>query len=348
MVIANSLLGEGSFGCVFQPKIPCESKEKKFESKAKKISKKKEVSKIFVNKDDFDMEMEKSKMAAKVNPKGDLMLLPTSSCTTSNATVSKSSTVINECDALVQSVYNKSKKLYQMNMPYGGERVDKYLKKIPKTRKQFLEDMMPVFEAVVKLQDANICHQDIKPSNMLYTPNGDVILIDYSLMIPINKVYDVENLSVLKHNYLPYPPEYKMFQLFYKKICKGKGDCPYYQEIQDSLKSFGSEKYYNYREYHSDENFRMEMRILYDWTVKNKDSLVNAYSSFAKKVDIYSVGMCMIMVNNLLIDAPLKKESLSFLKGYNKFVYELTHPHPVKRLDAKMAYATVKKLLKIK
>ncbi len=338
------LLGQGSFGCVFAPKTPCEQ-ETKFESQAKKIPNSKQVSKIFIEKEDFTKELAKSKMAAKVDPKGRTMLLPTSSCKTDNATVkAATSGAYHDCDAFMEHYLQSSTRFYQLNMPYGGKRIDKYLKHLPRKKGvlEFLSDMIPVLEGIVMLDKQRVCHQDIKPSNMLYTPQGNVILIDYSLMKPYEEIYNKTNIAPLKHRYMPYPPEYKMYVLFYRKMCSSN-ICPYLEEVRGNLYSFGGEKYQLYRKFHSPEEDAKWLEQLYKQTLKNKDNLDAEYSKFVNKVDIYSTGISMILMHSYLSKEGIKP---SLLQRYEKLIHDMTHPHPDKRIDPAQALGRAQKLLK--
>lgn len=336
------LLGQGSFGCVFAPLIPCD-KETPFVSK--KVSKSKQVSKVFVTKDDFEKEVSKSKMAAKVDPEGRTMLLPTSSCKTNEATVKAATkSAYYDCDAFMEHYVNSSTRFYQLNMPYGGKRVDKYLKHLEPKKSviEFLSDMIPVLEGLVLLDKQRVCHQDIKPSNMLYTPQGRVILIDYSLMKSYDDIYRKSNISPLKHRYLPYPPEYKMYVLFHKKMCSRKV-CPYWEEVRQNLNSFGGEKYQSYRNFHTVEDDAKALQQLYKWTLSVAENLDQEYNAFVNKIDIYSTGMCMIMLNPYISRDGV---DTTVLMKYDKLVYDMTHPHPNKRIDAAQALVRAQKLLK--
>jgi serine/threonine protein kinase len=341
----DQLLGQGSFGCVVQPRLPCPTKEELFPSKMKKVPRSKQVSKIFTNVSDFQMEMEKSAMAATADPTGRRLLLPTSSCETNRRYVENHSNAIHECDAMMESVYRESKKLYQMNMPYGGTRVDKYLKTANKSRREFLEDLLPVFEGILELAKKSICHQDIKPSNMLYTSIRKIILIDYSLMVPTKDVYKERNLKVLRHSYMPYPPEYKMFYLFYRNQCLKNKPCPYLKEVYETFISFGGDRYESFLNFHEEETIQKQLKSLYEWTLKHKDHLEDAFAGFADKVDPYSVGMCMVMVDRYLDKT---RDSGEFHERYENLVKSLTMIDPRKRPDAVKALHHVQKLLKKK
>lgn len=351
----DTLLGEGSFGCVVQPRLPCPTKEVPFPSSMKAVPRKKQVSKIFTNDSDFSMEMRKSAMAAKADPTGKNLLLPTSSCVTTKKFVDDHSSAIKQCDVMMESLFQQSKKLYQMNMPYGGKRVDKFIKEEGrhKTRREFLQDLVPAFEGLLQLAREGICHQDIKPSNMLYTPQNQIILIDYSLMLPLEDIYTEQNLRVLKHSYLPYPPEFKMFALFFKNACTNA--CPYYKEVYENFTSFGGDRYDSFLHFHSEEEIQKELTTLYKWTVQQykNNRLMEAYRIWSHKIDTYSLGMCMATLDKWLVDGigsqnDNDNKDKKFHKEYTKLVQDMTHIHPRKRLDAEQAWTRVQKILKMK
>jgi hypothetical protein len=165
-------------------------------------------------------------------------------------------------------------------------------------------------------------------------------------MVPFDRVYTEDNLRVLKHSYLPYPPEYKIFALFYKNVCLGSKPCPYYKEVYDTYVSFGADRYQSLLKFHTEADIEKGVKSLYNWTVKHKDRLVQSYLPWVEKVDPYSVGMCMVMVDRWLDEESAM--STSFKNEYIRLVKDLTQVHPKQRMNARQALKRVQKILKMK
>jgi len=186
---------------------------------------------------------------AKIDPTGDLMLIPRSRCdTTREAVLKHPAGYLCEKHSEYPDV-SLTETLHQFIMPHGGVRLDHYIadaaagdaagKSSALTPKQLLAVMMPVLEGISALATNRRCHQDIKTSNILVAAArkgsayekiaadhniGEVArIIDYSLMIPLADVYAAANRRRWKFSYFPYPPEYKMFNYIYNALGAGAG-----------------------------------------------------------------------------------------------------------------------------
>ena len=256
---ALGLVGEGSFGCVFAPPIKCTGPAKGLRNGAPEESPPGAkgpaaatatglVSKVFFDKTDYANELRTSREVAKIDPTGDLMLIPRSRCdTTREAVLKHPAGYLCEKHSEYPDV-SLTQTLHQFIMPHGGVRLDHYIADAAAgatggagalTPKQLLAVMMPVLEGIAALANNRRCHQDIKTSNILVAPArkgsvheklaaehniGEVArIIDYSLMIPLADVYAAANRRRWKFSYFPYPPEYKMFNYIYNALGAGAG-----------------------------------------------------------------------------------------------------------------------------
>jgi len=251
---ALGLVGEGSFGCVFAPPIKCTGPAKALRKGAPEHSPGVKgangaaglVSKVFFDKTDYSNELRTSREVAKIDPSGDLMLIPNSRCdTTREAVLKHPAGYLCEKHSEYPEV-SLTQTLHQFIMPNGGVRLDHYIADAAAaegagalTPKQLLAVMMPVLEGIAALVINRRCHQDIKTSNILVAAarKGSVYekiaaehnmrevarIIDYSLMIPLSDVYAAANRRRWKFSYFPYPPEYKMFNYIYNALGPGAG-----------------------------------------------------------------------------------------------------------------------------
>lgn len=331
------ILGEGSFGCVLKPAPKCVGKERRFRaSKGDEVT----VSKVFERKKDYTQEVAASKKVAKVDPSGSHILVPTSHCETTYGNVA-THPAANDCEIVQDMRFAPpSTKMYQIKMPYGGQRYDKYIKTNAVKLGDFIRQIIHVLEGVQKLQKNRTCHQDLKASNLLISSQGKVMIIDYSLMLPYEQVYSKKNLHRLRHSYFPYPPEYKIFYLVYKHICDGKSCEHLLPQIIKNFAHYGSDRMQLMKELHGD--FHKFVATFYSYVVKNKEKLEQVFLPFAKKMDVYSVGTIMMDMDKYIIKVGA---SASQVQAYYRVMAELTMIDPRKRISVTQAIKKLKAIL---
>lgn len=323
------VLGEGSFGCVLKPPVPC-TKEENILKRTKK--KQQQVGKVFYDQNDYETEVLASKRVIRIDPRGKHILGPTSHCETTFDKVS-SHPAADGCENVRERVFlNPSTPMYQITMPYGGQRYDKYIKLGTTHLTDFVKHMIHVLEGVHKLQRHNTCHQDLKASNLLIDIHGNVMIIDYSLMMSFDEVYSTKNIRRLHHSYFPYPPEYKIFYLIYKKVCEEECSIAL-RQVMKNLEHYGERRREIFESFHgSEDDIRKYVSKLYTYTIKlyrnGTDQLLSAYTTLAKKVDVYSVGTIMMDMDSYIIKKGVSKAKIAL---YRDAIRCMTMVDPRKR-----------------
>ncbi len=322
----TNVLGEGSFGCVVEPALPCKGKATVMSSQ-----KGKQVSKIFSEKKYYDREVKTSRMAAKVDPSGKRLLLPTKLCTTTRKEIEDRPVIVSQCESISDAMdsYGKASKVfYQLQMPYGGMRLDHYVRENPTTKKEMLQMMKYAVDGLELLRKKGMCHQDIKSGNMLRKPSGEAIFIDYSLMIPLKDVYHEKNRRRWKYVYTPHPPEYYLTYMLHEGTCV---DCHLVEKVLHNMKSFGK-RWLQFQKYHKD--LEKEVQELADWMESLPiGRILKTMAVYAGKMDIYSLGMVIVD-----LDRYVKKDVVWDRKhgrAYRELLHGMTHPDPRKRWDLK-------------
>lgn len=310
------VLGEGSYGCVVRPPLECESKSKQISNSDSSVSK------LFVNKDEFQREVKAAKKVAKIDPEGNSILTPSKYCKTSLEKV-RNTNAVWSCETIHEiALMTKKTPVYQLLMPYGGTRLDHFVKSTTLRKKTFVSLMMPVFDGVAKLAKKKYCHQDIKSSNILVRPDGHAIIIDYSLMKKFKEIYAPSNMRRLRHTYYPYPPEYKVLHGLHSM----KTD----KEIVDDVKKNANHYNSKYGEvliesWGGDKGiaaFIAKMRSIPEpekWLAK-----------LADRIDVYSVGAVFVQFGSKLSNSGL---STGFKKIYDELVVKMTMLDPELRIS---------------
>lgn len=281
------LLGEGSYGCAFKPSLKCSSPVKIGDS-----NKPNEVAKVFVDKDDFKKEYKQVKVAAKVDPERKSLLVPIGYCRISREELVRHPASM-ECDA-VQQDYGATpqKRYYQMNMPFGGSRLDTFVKGSKLDAVAFAKILVPIMEGLEMLEKKGYCHQDIKGGNLLVTPAGKGMIIDFTLMIKASDMYTDANQRRRRYSYYPYPPEYKVFNYIQEQQCV-RPPCLPIHEIQENIDSFGSTRSKAVYDFiGGPTKLRAEVVKFYEWAATVPASkLRKTFDAFSNRVDVYSLGM---------------------------------------------------------
>ncbi len=335
------VLGEGSFGCVLKPPVACAKEPKLFA--VKRLQRTQNVGKVFYDKKDYEVEVKASQKVVNIDPRGKHILGPTSHCETTFGKVSDHPSAY-ECKNVRERIFlNPSTPMYQITMPFGGQRYDKFLKNGTTRFDDFIQQIIHVLEGVQKLQRHQTCHQDLKASNLLINRDGTVMIIDYSLMMSFDEIYSKKNLRRLHHSYFPYPPEYKIFYLLDQKICAD--ECAVaLRQVMKNLEHYGNRRKQIFERIHGGEDeIKRFVATLYEYLRKllNKGSHAQLIN-LAKKVDVYSVGAIMMDVDGYILKHGVSKTKLS---KYDDAVRSMTMIDPRKRDTVAVALKKLRAIL---
>ena len=230
-----SLVGEGSYGCVYNPPLPCstsidttKSLNRKMRSRKSKGHDKaapalKYVGKVFP--DDTDA-LDEYAMMKKIHgyDKHGKYTIPIDKKCRVRLRDSKTHTHLKKCD-LFREEFSRRKfqpTYIQLVSKYGGITLSEYMHTHESTYDVFslCSTLMNVVKGLEFLQRKNICHRDIKEANILVstTKRPTSFIIDFGLMIATPDVYKFDELRVLEFEYGYYPPEFRVISNYMKFI----------------------------------------------------------------------------------------------------------------------------------
>lgn len=346
--INDKYLGEGSFGCVISPEVKCNSKENIINNQSNTTQ---FVSKIFTEKENYEKEVNASKVLKTVDKTGKNILLPYKNCEITSEEVLKNKQATN-CEELEFYKNKKTHHLYQLIMPYGGIRYDTYFEQHKPSLKEFFSISEPLFKALLLLEEKKICHYDIRGANVLIGSNKKAIIIDHSLIITFAKLYHSSNIRRLKKSYYPYPPEciayYKLYMNNNKQDSYSDEEF-IYNQFNDSINSYGERRYEAYISLINEKTLYANIDVLLHKLkeiVKNnktnhQSKLYEFMEKYANKLDVYSVGMLIVTVYKYInyngVSKKIKDEFIKFIK-------QLIDPNVITRVTPKEAYEIFTKL----
>ena len=309
------VLGEGSYGCVVRPPPKCKGKEHLITQGDSSVSK------LFVNKSEFRREVKAAKSVAKVDSKGDTILVPSKYCSTSLKDVTSLGSVW-ECEAIRDiALESGNTPVYQLMMPYGGVRLDHFVKTHRISKKIFVNVMLPVIEGICKLSAKKYCHQDIKSSNVLVRPDMRAIIIDYSLMKKFKEIYSDDNANRLKHTYYPYPPEFKIVRGLYTDNSDN--------EIIEGIKK--NINHYNIKYGAAIISFWGEKKLReYCAKMRSVEDLRTYMTKVADRIDVYSIGTVFMQLEEYLSGSGL---TTRFKKMYKELLKQMLTLDPYDRIS---------------
>lgn len=308
------ILGEGSYGCVVRPTIPCSTKQKTIAEGDTAVGK------LFVEEEEFKKEVKAAKNVAKIDASGKTILVPTQYCKTTLGAVSKTAAAWG-CESIQDLQYMPPKTpVYQLMMPYGGTRLDYFVKTQKITQKQFVEIMIPVVKGAVMLTQKKYCHQDIKASNILVRPDGLAMLIDYSLMRKFKDIYALDNVRRLKHTYYSYPPEFKVMY----GVQTNMSDDDIYSEVVKNANHYRT----SYGDVLVSQWGQQNIREFIA-NVRAMPSAERIFAKLADRIDVYSIGTVFIHMNEYL---SAKGSSSTFKRLYNDVIGLMVQLDPRQRI----------------
>ena len=335
----SEFLGEGSYGCTISPAVPCDSNIKQI-AKGKRGTRL--VSKVISDADTYKRELIAARQAALIDPVGKSILVPVKGCSVSRKAVETNSKSM-MCDTIRES---SATTLYQLVMPYGGRRFDKEIRDMGSVPLHKLLVMLePLFDGLLMLDKKKQCHQDIKGGNVLLTPQGKAIIIDYGLMVPYSTVYTNSNYRRLKYSYYPYPPEYKVFRNLVDADGHDLSDVASIDDIIkdafENITSFGDNRQTAYSKYITGTKFKTAVKHMVRLfsAQSNKAEWASLYTD---RIDVYGVGMLIASVGNHV--QPPKSAKLR--DQFHSFVRHLVYPDMTQRATPAEAHDEFTKLLR--
>jgi serine/threonine protein kinase len=341
----DKLLGDGSFGCVFQPNIKC---NKNTINLLNIKSSKQKVSKIFIDNESVETENKFAKLVYKWDKSGQYFVVPEKICKTKLSNVKKNSKY-SECTNLK---YVNTEYVSQIVMRHEGIDLKTIFKTI--TNKpaivpfditslerfplsKWISLLGNVLEGINILHENGYAHLDIKVDNILYAIDDNKLrLFDFSISTEFENLYTYQKLRIIKDRYFWYPFEFIL--IYYTKYESNYNEL--FSEYMNSLYSVGNLYADNFKIYHPTEEIIDKINNMKKFVASNK-KWFKILSSHKKKVDLYGLGMVCIYAHNAF---DFSTVSIDVLNKYMKFVKSITEIDTRERSTVKQAMLELSKI----
>jgi len=352
----GTILGEGGYGCVFQPPLSCKNK-KLTQTNKNYISK-------LSKKDEAITEWNMTKKIQVLLPDStDYILTWNSKCVPDQKQTDKG---LKKCQ-LNQAFKKKSSDFLILQSRNGGNTLENKFKQImedwfkskksdiSKMRIQYIKvinELEPLFKGLYDFSEYNIIHNDIKDANILILEKNvsslkkGIRYIDFGLsaVLPYDLSLIKKRSKAISYDsrwYYPYPPEYLY-------CCANKKDI----QVELNYKEYKEREFYNtIRSIHVDIVGTAKSNEEFDLTIENimgecmKKKTKKEYENLFLKTDTYSLGMSLVFLFSYYSDlndvefTKFFKMNHNFMNNFKKLLKKMLDLNYKKRISGKEAYS---------
>ncbi len=241
----------------------------------------------------------------------------------------ENSDVILNCLKKMRKYIKNNKAYYQIIMENAGIQTnDDY--RI--TYIDFLQFFKTFLEGMIKLQNNNLVHRDIKPHNVLIT-DKKINLIDFGLLCKANQVYTNESRYLLKAlDYPYYPPEFYIAYIMMSYRSLYENNRQNFESFVDTIyQRMNNNNFFKQRfllsspelTYQYSKGVTNFLRTMKAQQFTKYDQIFNA--ELAMKADVFSMGYIIAAINkNIVYSFNTEKEFVDYiyLRCMNPNVYE--------------------------
>lgn len=348
----GKLIGEGSFGCVIKPAIPCKH--------GFKYPIKSSVSKIIRDPDYDDIKEENkvTRIIKQIDPQYKFFIPNLDMCTLHNIPSRPDVETIEMIDNSYYYSLNNNKKdkhtckvdiktyPYNIIMPYGGKTLDDILKKpkkYPKHFSLFLKNMKYYLKHLLlglkTLQENNIVNRDIKDSNIVCLLSKDKLkirYIDFGLSLLITESL-LNNDNIMLNGSPGYYPLDNIISFYIVSYYPDKNKI--YSKIFNEIKEKNNyiSKLIKLKLDHKLNNLNNDIDTIYNILTKKYENNTfyehyygynDKFNGLLQKTDIYSLGITFYTILITRLEYDINKLPL-----LNELLYNMTLTDHIKRYN---------------
>jgi len=350
----GALIGDGAFGCVYAPPLPC-AKKQKSESPTSKT-----VTKVFNDEHEMQTEWYMSKLIQMVDPAQQYFVYATDHCDvkTSDMARAQPKSRSKQCDA-VDTMFQAT--VPSLRMPYGGLPFHDWLVQTSKHKKptaaQLTRILLPAFEGLKLFNRHKLVHQDMKANNILIDIVGKVRIIDFSFTVREDDLLDRNTNKKVMSSYWVLPVEYRIRKLVAKLA--NKAPLTNISASATDLHRFvANEDHLLHRKFKSADRESIVQVKKQFWAAPeyeahikasltraaSRTSSLSAWSPYVGRVDVYSLGLILLWASQYTSSYATQAPEW---KAFRELVRAMTCPDAKKRATITQALQMAKAVARL-
>jgi serine/threonine protein kinase len=271
-------LGKGAYGCTFtKPPLKCKNEESRRNNT--------HISKVFVDKNAANIEMEESALWKDIDPDQDFSLYGLKQCNLNSENI-KAANEFEKCKLPLPANNQKPMLLSK----FGGIDLQK-LNPISSNYLKLFKSFVPLLKGLEKAHDAKLAHCDIKEENIVAeVQNSKIILrfIDFGLSIKTKNMVEMPDVYLNETYYYYWPFEFGCFDT--------EGNLYSYASVEKRYEYIQNRKYKSLRQVypvHCVTAPNIDISKLYE--IYNSIGFKDFENNF-EKLDIYSFGIMLLKI----------------------------------------------------
>lgn len=343
----GALLGEGSYGCVFHPTIPCENEK----------ASRRGVGKVIFDRDEANEEFASMQKIQNIDPKGNYFNPVLSKCNVYGPKMSQHDPDSKDCKLVNRNKHIALGSIPQLIYKEKGTSLKTY--QASEKHSLFtiagIGEYLNIAKGCELLAKHKLVHRDLKPDNIIRTDAGSLIMIDFGLNISFGEVFSPTQSNLLEANYFVFPPEFDMADTIVTNLSNN-----YVKTARSHLDSYSFDA--SYKEFKNgflalglnDEIMRNQLEDYTEHVIKqiesiknaNEDKVVSIFEEFADKIDVWSMGMVLLsgFIRNrhqdvLKMNCWIRDEVARIIRG-------CLNVNPIKRFSSKQLVKELTALIK--
>ena len=341
----GALLGEGTYGCVFHPSIPCENEQ----------TPRKGVGKVIFDRDEADEEFAIMKQIQKIDTEQKYFNPVLHKCDVVGPKMQQHDSDSKNC-----RLFNKNKQIAfgtisQIIYKERGVALSTY-QAAPENSLFTIagvREYLNLAKGCKLLAKYKLIHRDLKPDNIIRTNTGSLIMIDFGLNISFDKVFSFEQIDMLEASYFVFPPEFAM-------CATVVSDDHFVEAARSHLNKYTLDKAYRGFKMGflavglNEEIMQNQLEDYTEYVVKKIESnkhvdetyVFSIFEEFADRIDVWSMGMILLsgflknkQQNVLEMNCWIRDEVARLIRG-------CLNVNPIRRFSSKQLVKELTELIK--
>ena len=361
IIRGGKFLGEGSYGCVFNPTLKkCNIMNANTNTNSKQSN---YVSKVFTDIAEAHKDFNQGKVMSRIDTKNEYTIVPVSMCELDFDELKKAEVEYRKCNKLA---YDNIDGIVQVVYSEKGIALDDYMKQNNLTVSNVLDIAEYLIKGVKFFKDNKVIHHDIKPPNIVMTADNKPKYIDFGL----SQEYSTYFENAFGANYRYWSKEMGLYDEIRAYVLPDVRDlkygvCEVWKKRFSDTKEVFLEKSKTkinivsiYRKYFPDffdeimgKVYDEKIGCIYDQS-SNKmvssdvDKLNQIFEPFLDKFDIFGIGRTIEDMLETVEDTPDSTSHSGYSKyeGLIKLVEQTTLSDPRKRMTVEKTLSEVQRL----